>query len=137
MSKEEIDQIEARQQANPGKRLAQRRLAEEVTKIVHGEEALAKVQRVTETLFGGQSVNDLSSDELELLAAEIPTVELGSELTIIDALVDSNVVPSRGEARRLIRGSAISVNGRKIEVDEPIETIGLIKRGRNQFVLVK
>ena len=137
LDKEEIDQIEARQRTNPGERLAQRRLAEEVTKIVHGEEALAKVQRVTETLFGGQSINDLSSDELELLAAEIPTVELSGELTVIDALVGSGVVPSRGEARRLIQGGAISVNGCKVDADESIKSVSLIKRGRNQFVLVK
>ena len=137
LDKEEIDEIEQSQIANPGARLAQRRLAEEVTRFVHGDEALKKVQRVTEVLFGGQSVAELDDDELKLLAAEIPTVELRDGLTLIDVLAASGIASSKSEARRLIQGNAVSINGAKAKDDLAIERVSLIKKGRNQFALVR
>ena len=137
LDKEEIDEIEQSQTANPGARLAQRRLAEEVTRFVHGDEALKKVRRVTEVLFGGQSVAELDDDELKLLAAEIPTVELRDGLTLIDVLAASGIASSKSEARRLIQGNAVSINGAKAKDDLVIEKVSLIKKGRNQFALVR
>ncbi len=137
LDKEEIDEIEQSQIANPGARLAQRRLAEEVTRFVHGDEALKKVQHVTEVLFGGQSVAELDDDELKLLAAEIPTVELQDGLTLIDVLAASGIASSKSEARRLIQGNAVSINGVKAKDDLVIERVSLIKKGRNQFALVQ
>ena len=137
LDKEEIDEIEQSQIANPGARLAQRRLAEEVTRFVHGDEALKKVQHVTEVLFGGQSVAELDDDELKLLAVEIPTVELQDGLTLIDVLAASGIASSKSEARRLIQGNAVSINGAKAKDDLTIEKVSLIKKGRNQFALVR
>ena len=137
LDKEEIDEIEQSQIANPGARLAQRRLAEEVTRFVHGDEALKKVQHVTEVLFGGQSVAELDDDELKLLAVEIPTVELQDGLTLIDVLAASGIASSKSEARRLIQGNAVSINGVKAKDDLAIERVSLIKKGRNQFALVR
>lgn len=137
LDKEEIDEIEQSQIANPGARLAQRRLAEEVTRFVHGDEALKKVQHVTEVLFGGQSVAELDDDELKLLAVEIPTVELQDGLTLIDVLAASGIASSKSEARRLIQGNAVSINGVKAKDDLVIERVSLIKKGRNQFALVQ
>lgn len=137
LDKEEIDEIEQSQIANPGARLAQRRLAEEVTRFVHGDEALKKVQHVTEVLFGGQSVAELDDDELKLLAVEIPTVELQDGLTLIDVLAASGIASSKSEARRLIQGNAVSINRAKAKDDLTIEKVSLIKKGRNQFALVR
>lgn len=137
LDKEEIDEIEQSQIANPGARLAQRRLAEEVTRFVHGDEALKKAQHVTEVLFGGQSVAELDDDELKLLAVEIPTVELQDGLTLIDVLAASGIASSKSEARRLIQGNAVSINGVKAKDDLTIEKVSLIKKGRNQFALVR
>ena len=88
-------------------------------------------------MFGDKSVAELTDDEIELLAKEIPTVEYKTGLTVMDALTESGVVPSKSEARRLIQGQAISVNGAKIEQDVSLNGLSLIKRGRNKFVLVK
>ena len=137
LNKDEIDGIMVRQQQNPGERYAQRRLAEEVTAFVHGDEALRNVQEVTATLFGDKSVTELTDAEIELLAKEIPTVERKTGLTVMDALTESGVVSSKSEARRLIQGQAISVNGTKIEQDTNLDGLSLIKRGRNKFVLVR
>lgn len=136
LSKDEIDEIEAQQLKNPGGRLAQRRLAEEVTRFVHGDEALAKVQRVTDVLFGDRQLAELDESEIDLLRMEIPSVELTDELTVSDALTSTGVASSKSEVRRLLSGRAISVNGAKVESDSDLTERCLIKRGRNQFVLV-
>ena len=137
LGKDEIDEIKRTHDANPGARLAQRRLAEEVTRFVHGEEALANVQHVTDVLFGGKGIGELSDGELKLLSAEIPTVALRDGLTLIDVLVDSCIAGSKSEARRLIQGNAISINGAKVKADQAIACLSLIKKGRNQFTLVR
>lgn len=137
LDKDEIDEIKRTHDTNPGARLAQRRLAEEVTRFVHGEEALANVQHVTDVLFGGKGISELSDGELKLLSAEIPTVALRDGLTLIDVLVDSGIAGSKSEARRLIQGNAISINGSKVKADQAIVCLSLIKKGRNQFTLVR
>lgn len=137
LTKDEIDQIAAEQTANPGRRVAQKRLAEEVTKLVHGESAMHSVRAVTEVLFGGRSVNDLSDDEMTMLSSEIPTIEASESLTLVRALVDSQVATSNGEAKRLIKGNSISINGRKVTEDALLTERCLIKKGKNRFILVK
>lgn len=137
LSKEEIDDIEQRQLADPGQRIAQRRLAEEVTKFVHGEAALESVKHVTATLFGGLVASSLSESEISLLANEIPTVDFRTGLTVIDALVETGLAKSKSEARRLIDGGAVSVDDAKVtQLDALATKTSLIKRGRNQFALV-
>lgn len=138
LSKEEIDDIEQRQLADPGQRIAQRRLAEEVTKFVHGEAALESVKHVTATLFGGLVASSLSESEISLLANEIPTVDFRTGLTVIDALVETGLAKSKSEARRLIDGGAVSVDDAKVtQLDALATKTSLIKRGRNQFALVR
>lgn len=134
LSKEEIEAIEAEHTQNPSARVAQKRLAQEVTKIVHGEERLANVERVTEVLFGDKAVADLNNDGLSMLAGEIPTVPAGK--TVVEALVETGVASSNGEARRLIEGGAVSVNSEKITVDHEVSA-ALIKKGKNSFILVR
>lgn len=138
LSKEEIDDIEQRQLADPGQRIAQRRLAEEVTKFVHGEAALESVKHVTATLFGGLIASSLNESEINLLANEIPTVDFRTGLTVIDALVETGLAKSKSEARRLIDGGAVSVDDAKVtQLDALATKTSLIKRGRNQFALVR
>lgn len=120
---------------NPGARQAQKTLAREVTKIVHGVERTASVEKVTAVLFGGEAVGELTTDELEMLSGEIPAVALGG--SVVDILVATEVASSNGDARRLIEGNAISVNGEKISSDQTIDTVSLIKKGKNNFILVK
>ena len=137
LDKDTIDELAKQQEANPGSRVAQKRLAEEVTSFVHGQEALDKVKRVTAVLFGGEPANELTDNELVLLADEIATIDWRNGLTAIDAITESGLAVSRSEARRLINGNAVSVNGIKIADDVEIKAVSLIKCGRNQFVLIR
>lgn len=135
LSREELETLERTHRQNPGARLAQKKLAEEVTTLVHGNERFESVDRVTKVLFGEAAFSELNDNDLDALAHEIPSVEVGK--TIIDALVAAGVASSNGEARRLISGGAISVNGQRIAEDAPLTQLSLIKKGKNSFILVR
>jgi tyrosyl-tRNA synthetase len=135
LSKDQVDDLTAKQQENPGARDIQKTLAYEVTKLVHGEQAAESARNVTEVLFGTKTIDSLSGDAVELLASEIPTV--ASTESIIDTLVEVAFVSSKGEARRLIQGGAISINGEKINDDQPVYGLALVKKGKNNFLLIR
>lgn len=135
LSKDDIEQLESEQKNNPASRVAQKRLAEAVTTIVHGKERTESVMRVTGVLFGEADFSSLSDDDLNQLAAEIPVVSVGK--TVVEALTEANVAASNGEARRMIESGAVSVNGSKIEADTNIDSTSLIKKGKNSFILVR
>lgn len=135
LNKDQIDQMAEQVAANPQAREAQKTLAREVTKLVHGEDRLVSVEKVTAVLFGGGSVAELTNEELDMLAAEIPSTQTGK--TVVEALVESGVASSNGEARRLIDSGAISVNGEKIAEDHTVENTAFIKKGKNNFILVR
>lgn len=135
LSKEELEALAERHAVNPGAREAQKTLAREVTILVHGKERTESVMRVTDVLFGRAAFSDLTPEDLDALSQEIPTVAAGK--TIIEALVESGVAASNGEARRLIAGGAVSVNDDKVSDDFELHTLCLIKKGKNSFVLVR
>ena len=135
LSREEIEALEREHRENPGARKAQKALAREVTTLVHGKERFESVQRVTSVLFGESDVSALRGADVDALAAEIPTVDAGK--TVVEILVEAEIAGSNGEARRLISGGAISVNGDKITEDQPVRELALVKKGKNSFVLVR
>ncbi len=132
---EELDQILAAHHENPGARLGQKRLGFEVTKVVHGEEAALQAQKLTDFLFGGGNISDLTPEDINLLAKSFPTAAKGTNL--IDILVETGLAPSKGNARQLVSGNAISVNGVKVTADQPINDLSVIKKGKNKFALVR
>lgn len=131
---EEFDTLIAEFEKNPSDRAAQKYLAYEVTKLVHGIDKAESARNVTATLFGDTPVDQLLANDLEMLAGEIPTTTSGN---VINALVTSGVANSNGEARRLISGDAISLNGQKITEDQPLDAPTLIKKGKNTFILAR
>lgn len=135
LSREEIAAVIENHQQNPGGRNLQKVLAREVTELVHGNERRESVERVTAVLFGGAGIEYLSESDLDELAAEIPTLEKG--VHAIEALTETEIAKSNGEARRLIANGAISLNGKKITDDILIEENALLKKGKNSFILVR
>lgn len=135
LDKETIESLIAAHRENPGERALQKTLAREVTDFVHGRERRESVERVTGVLFGGEAVANLNDADLDALAAEITTVPRGN--SVIDTLTTSGVTASNGEAKRLIAGNAISINGQKISDDVQITDVSLVKKGKNVFVLVR
>lgn len=135
LTREEIEELAQEQAAHPELRTAQKRLAKEVTTLVHGAERTESVMRVTDVLFGGADFGSLHTDDIEALAAEIPTVEHGC--SVVELLVATGLAGSNGDARRLIAGGAVSINGEKITEDRQVNETALVKKGKNSFVLVR
>ena len=134
LDRDTIEAIAENHAVNPGARSAQKVLAREVTDIVHGVNRRESVERVTEVLFGGGDFRQLSDDDLDALAKEIPRVDVG--VGVIEALVVSGAVSSNGEAKRLLKSGAISLNGEKLTEDQAVNTTSLLKKGKNTFVLI-
>jgi len=114
LPKEAIESIMEEHRNNPGQRVAQTRLAEEATRLVHGEEALRVAKRVTDCLTGKLAIGD-ADDAVEALRKEIPAVTAQGDSLITEALVASGLATSNTEARRLLKENAISVNGHKVQ----------------------
>ena len=134
LDRDTIEAIAENHAVNPGARSAQKVLAREVTDIVHGGARRESVERVTEVLFGGGDFKKLSDDDLSALAEEIPCVDAG--IDVIEALVESGAVVSNGEAKRLLKSGAISLNGEKLAENKVVNDTSLLKKGKNTFVLI-
>lgn len=134
LNRESIEGLIARHREDPGARELQKSLAYEVTKLVHGEARAENARNVTAVLFGGTPVDQLLEEELDMLALEIPTT---TSSHAVNALVSSGLAASNGEARRLITGGAISVNGEKLTDDAQLAIPSLIKKGKNSFLLAR
>jgi tyrosyl-tRNA synthetase len=111
----QIADIMAEHGRDPGKRTAQRRLAEEMTTRIHGAETTRSVAEATRLLFGGTDLRAAAADVFAVLAQEIPTAALARAdlevLTAADALVRAGLASSKGDARRGIQGKGFSLNG--------------------------
>ncbi len=119
LSKEEIEEIEKEMEENPKERKAQKVLARELTKMVHGEKELKKVERISELLFYGK-VKELKEEEIKEALFDVPTkkISIGKEITILDLLKEGGVVSSKSEAKRLIQQKGINVNEELVEDKE-------------------
>jgi tyrosyl-tRNA synthetase len=113
LSQEDIAETMAKHREDPGVRTAQKRLAAEVTKLVHGKDQTFIAQDVTAYLTGA-SVGQAEPEVLQALRQEIPSVTTVQNGSVIEVLVSSGLAASNSEARRLLQGNAISVNGQKI-----------------------
>ncbi|WP_314111342.1 tyrosine--tRNA ligase [uncultured Granulicatella sp.] len=145
LEKEEIEALEVSVQEEPHKRQAQKRLAEEVTRFVHGEAALQDALKITNALFTGD-VQQLNADEIEQGFKNMPTFESEKvEQNLATWLVDLGIEPSRRQSREDIQNGAISINGEKITDLEHIWTpeqsfegrFVLVRRGKKKYFLVK
>lgn len=135
LTKEEIDDIATKHFAVPAERLAQKRLGQEVTTLVHGAEEMQLAERVTEFLVGTRVIVEADDAALEALRKEIPNTKANANGSIVETLVASNLASSNSEARRLLQGNAVAINGAKVtrEVFEPEDfTNGrlLLRRGK-------
>jgi tyrosyl-tRNA synthetase len=109
---DEVARLDAEMAEVPEQRVAQRRLAQEVTGMVHGSEALASAERITAALFDGDLAS-LSGADLEQLAQDgMDCMDVSSDhIGLLAALTDAGLTRSRGEARKLVAGKGIRVNG--------------------------
>lgn len=150
LSQEEILSLDASRESDAAKRESQRRLAEELTQLVHGEAGLKAAKQATDIFFGAE-ISDLSDRELVQIFADVPSKELpaatlqGAGLPIIDALVEAGLAASKGEARRTITQGGAYVNNRRVDgVDAALtpaslasETVVVLRSGKKKYALLR
>ena len=119
LSIEEIDAIEAKDKASGTKPEAQRILAEEMTRLIHGEEALAAAQRISESLFAEDQSHLTESDFEQLALDGLPTFDVSESLNVVETLVKTGLASSNKEARGFVNSKAVLLNGKPAEANNP------------------
>src|SRR5436190_8499437 len=145
-----VDSLIVEHKKDEAKRSLQKKLAEEVTKFVHGNEELKKAVETTEKLFANQhaSANDLTVDELEsmdgIIKIDFEKEKIAAGIDIVTFLAETKIFSSKGEARKTVQGGGVSINRKKIEsIQQPIENnlllhdrYILVQKGKKNYYLV-
>lgn len=139
---DEIADLEKEHEENPGVRVAQKRLAQEVTTFVHGEENTKAVERASAALFGEVSFGELSLEEVAMVKESAPSCSTKEGVALVDLLVESMLASSKREARTFIASGAVQINGEKItDVEEVLSFVSgevfLLKRGKKNLCVVE
>ena len=144
LDKEEIDRLEQSKEEAPHLREAQKALAENETKFIHGEEALNDAIRISKALFSGD-LKSLTGKELKEGFIDVPQVSLSSETTnIIEALIETGIATSKRQAREDVNNGAIYINGERqqsvdyeLSNDDKIDNeFTIIRRGKKKYFMV-
>ncbi len=150
LTQPEIEDLAASLAAHPEKREAQKKLAQEVTRLVHGLEALNKAEQVSRILFG-EVISNLSLQDLLDVFADVPSVTLsrsqfeGQGLSVVDVIAVAGLAPSKGEAKRLIQGGGVYLNNVRVSdiknvvtLNEAVEGQALIlRKGQKEYRMVR
>jgi tyrosyl-tRNA synthetase len=150
LPREEIDSLDSVRQTQPQERQSQKRLAESLTELVHGESGLAAARRATEIFFGAE-ISKLSDSQLGEIFADVPSRELprgrlgDAGLNIVDALVEAGLAKSKGDARRTVEQGGAYVNNRRIEgiavqlgpQHLASESVLVLRSGRKKYALLR
>lgn len=144
LSHEEIEHLERAVQEEPHLRKAQKVLAEEMTRLIHGEDSLQQAIKISQALFSGD-VSSLSAAEIEQGFKDVPAYTAENEENLVDLLVAAKISPSKRQAREDISNGAVTVNGEKItdtayiltENDRIESQFTIIRRGKKKYTLIK
>lgn len=145
ISREDIEALEESVNTEAHLRKAQTALAEEMTRLVHGESALEDAKRITKALFSGD-LKALSASEMKAAFKDVPSIEMERESkSIVDLIVEAGISPSKRQAREDITNGAISVNGEKVtdleyiidEKDRLEDAFSIIRRGKKKYHMVQ
>jgi len=150
LDRQEVAAVVEEHEADPGRREAQRRLAVELTRLVHGEDRLAAATRATEVFFGAE-ISDLDDAQLNEIFADVPSRELprerlsGEGLPLIEALVASGLARNNSGARRTISQGGAYVNNRRVESldvrlgpeDLASESMIVLRSGKKRYALLR
>ncbi len=141
LSKEDIEKIEAEHLANPGSRIAQKKLAYEVTKDIHGVAGAEEALKMSQVLFSGE-VATLSANEIEELLGGMK-VELDAAMPLLDLLTKVGAAQSKTQAKTFVVQNSVSING--VKADDPSKIYGkedalhgkylIVRRGKKNYFL--
>lgn len=147
---EEIEQLDAQRESEPHRRDSQRRLAEAMTQLVHGDDGLLKALRATKIFFGAE-ISDLADAELIEIFADVPSKHLsrdqlsGDGVPVLDAFVEAGLSKSKGEVRRKIKEGGVYVNNvRATDADQVLtpaslasQTVIVLRLGKKKYALLR
>ena len=144
-TQEQVAELELAAAERPHLREAQRALAADVTTLVHGAAATAQVEAASEVLFGRGDPTSLDARTLSDATAELPGGEVAVGTSVVDALVATGVVDSKGAARRLIGEGGVSVNNTKVlDLEQALREedflhghVALLRRGRKHLAAAR
>jgi tyrosyl-tRNA synthetase len=151
LARVEIESLDAARAADAARRESQTRLAEELTRSVHGADGLAAAQRATAIFFGAE-ISNLSDAQLTEIFADVPSKSLSREqlqaaggLPIVDALVSAGLAKSKGDARRTVEQGGAYVNNRRVDgietrltaADLASETVMVLRSGKKKYALLR
>ncbi|WP_347549261.1 tyrosine--tRNA ligase [Pseudalkalibacillus hwajinpoensis] len=135
LSLEEIKEIESKHVEAPEKREAHRTLAEEVTKLVHGDDKLQQAINISEALFSGD-IKQLTAEEIRVGFKDVPSYHVEDrEKGLIDLLVEAGISPSKRQAREDIKNGAVYINGERFQELEKV--ISESDQIENQYVIIR
>lgn len=150
LDKEEIAALQDAVDNRPEKREAQRTLAQQVTRMIHGETAVAKAEKAAQVLFGGDleglDASDIADIFADVPSSELPKEKLGGEgMSVIDLVAESGLASSRGDAKRTIQGGGAYLNnvrisdlGQQVTINDAIDgQFIVLRKGRRKYHLVK
>ena len=149
LSRDEVEELASKHEAEPHARIAHKALAREVTALVHGEEAVTEAIRASEILFGGE-LEGITEATFREVAGEVPTFELstdrfgGEGLWLPELLHEAGLAQSRGQARKDVKGGGVYVNGKRIDDEQHKLTASdlmfgkyvLLRRGKRNYAVV-
>ncbi len=144
MSIEETKAIIEEFEAAPHRRLAQQKIAEELTTLVHGKDAYESAVRISKALFSGD-IQSLSKDEIADGFKDVPSITIAEDLNLVDLLIEAKLASSKRESREFIKNNAVSINGVKVNDLEFVvkkenalfNEFTVIKRGKKKYALVR
>ena len=146
-SREDIDELARATAEASHERRAQRALADDLTTLVHGEQATVQATAAAAVLFGRGDVRELDEATVSSIARELPGADLPGSAQLVDAFVASGIVTSKGAARRGADEGGLSVNGEKIAAEDLTREIGdlpllpgghlLVRRGRKNAAMIR
>ncbi len=150
LTRPEITELEHTVDEHPERREAQRRLAREMTRMIHGESALDKAEQAASVLFGGDLAG-LGADDIQDIFAEVPSSEISRQalavegVSVVDLLLDSDLASGKGDARRSISGGGIYLNNQRVSDTAQMATTAdaidgqflVLRKGRKRYHLVQ
>jgi tyrosyl-tRNA synthetase len=144
LGKDEVDSIAVQMQTAAAARPAQKRLAKEVTAMVHGAERAASVERISEVIFGTSGYESLEKHDYEILETELMTISVNSSYSLLEFMVETGLAKSKTEARNFLSSNAIYINGSQLPLDQMeftpedfIHGYAVVRRGKNTTALAK
>lgn len=145
LDENEINNLEECLKSAPEKREAQKTLAREVTKFVHGEEVVLEAEKISSILFSGE-IKELTTNQIAQAFASVPSVEVNNEQSnLVDWLVEYGIEPSKRQAREDVKNGAIYLNGDRVQdleyiVDPNTSFDGkyiVVRKGKKRYFLAK